>query len=292
MMLPHQTAKPAYLPAPCYTVPEVPEYPQFLATEAPRGCGAIRAWKGVIQPFRDDADARHFLRRVEDGKPIDIVQGSVYANASMQPEHWADRWLVKMNLRFQLLVLEFEEPEHPRAYSLQPEISREMHLLHPHLRTDRVVIVGCRPIPALCVYSGATFKYSPVWPRMVQFLDQVATFLARHAIWLRTRIQLPLRFGEKCRVPQPGEPIFGQRSLVRSDVNFSGRLDQVELWEGFWPGAASPSGIENHLDSISPTQECWCCSGVKYGECHRPFELQCLRIQNLRSSGGVGSRCA
>jgi hypothetical protein len=207
-MPPIEVTEPDYLPAPLESVPEIPDYPQFAPTEIPHGSGAIRAWSGTIQPFLDDVAARRFLRCVEAGRSFDVFQGRMEVRAPLEHQHWADPWLVKTDLRFLLLLLEFKEPEHPRAYSLQPEISRQMHPLHPHLRTDRVVFIDRRPIPALCVYSGAEFKYSPMWPRMVQFLDQAAAYLARHIIWLRTRVQLPPRFGEEFRVPQPGEPIL------------------------------------------------------------------------------------
>jgi hypothetical protein len=273
-------AESAYLPAPLIAVPEILDYSQFEPAEVPKGCGAIRAWRGFVQPFLDDAAARRFLWCVEAGRSFDILQGSIDACAPIGARHWADPWLVKTDLSFQLLALEFEPPEHPRAYSLQPEISHQVHPLHPHLRGDRLIRPKERPIPALCIYSGASFDYSPMWPRMVQFLDQATAYIGRHIIWMKTRIELPLRFGDAFRVPSPGEPIFDHMPLVQTDANSSRARNPVSIWSGYWPGATAPSGAANHLKSISHSQECWCWSGKKYGKCHRPIELHLLRLRS------------
>jgi SEC-C motif len=270
----------AYLPAPLHAAPEIPDYPQFRSVAVPPGCNAVRAWEGIVQPFLDSATARRFLHCVEAGKHFDIADGTIDAEAPANARHWADAWLVKMELRFRLLVLEFDGAEHPRAYALQPEISRQMHPLHPHLRTDRQIIVSQRSIPALCIYSGAEFHYSQRWPRLVQFLDQVSAYIGRHIIWLKTRIELPHRFGSVFRIPHPGEPIFDHIPLIKTDPNLSAAKRHVSLFSGYWPGSTAPSGAVNHLRSISRSQECWCCSGKKYGECHRPIEMECLRLQS------------
>jgi hypothetical protein len=44
------------------------------------------------------------------------------------------------------------------------------------------------------------------------------------------------------------------------------------LWSGYWPGPVAPTGISEHLRTIRPSGECWCCSGKQYSECHRPME--------------------
>jgi len=275
----NQFAEVDYLPAPPDSVPGILDYPQFAPTDIPQSSGATRAWIGSIQPFLDDAAARRFVRCVDAGKPFDVLQGTIETDTLLENPHWADPWLVKTTMRFKLLILEFREPEHPRSYSLQPEISRQMHPLHPHLRTDRAVLANRRLIPAMCVYSGSEFKYSPNWPKIVQFLDQTATFVGRHIIWLKTRTQLPHRFGDRFLSPLPGEPIFDHGPLYLADRNFSTIRFQPSFWSGYWPGASAPCGIESHLKSIGTSQECWCWSGKKYGECHRPIELNWQRAQ-------------
>jgi hypothetical protein len=262
----------SYLPVPQIAAPEIPDYPQFERVPVPDGCEASRAWIGTIQPFKDDAAGRRFLRCVEAGLPFDIVEGTIIAGPGLNTPHRADPWLVEMGMRFRLLVLEFDGIEHPRAYALQPEISRSSHPLYPHLRTDLVITVGRRELPALCIYSGAAFSYSPEWPRIVQFLDQTTAYIGRHIIWLKTRIEIPARFGDTFRVPSPGEPIFDHLPRVETDPIASTRPRGFALWYGYWPGPVAPSGISEHLRTIRPSGECWCCSGKKYSDCHRPLE--------------------
>jgi hypothetical protein len=263
---------PAYLPVLPVAAPEIPDYPQFEQVPVPDGSDASSAWIGTIQPFSDDTAGRKFLRCVEEGLPFEVVEGTILSNPPSNSTHWADPWLVAMGMRFRLLILEFDDQEHPRAYSLQPEISRSSHPLHPHLRADLVINVGRRELPALCVYSGAVFNFSPKWPRIVQFLDQTAAYIGRHIIWLRTRIEIPASLGDALRVPCPGEPIFDQRPRNETDPLASVRPRGFSTWFGYWPGPVAPSGILEHLRTIRPSSECWCCSGKKYSECHRPSE--------------------
>ncbi len=262
----------AYLPVPPSAAPEIPDYPQFERVPVPDGSDASCAWIGTIQPFEDGAAGRKFLRCIEAAQSFDVIEGTIIARLGLNYPHWADPWLVGMGMRFRLLVLEFSGTEHHRVYALQPEISRNSHPLHPHLRTDKLINIGRRKLPALCVYSGAAFRYCSEWPRIVQFLDQTTAYLGRHIIWLRTRVELPERFGDPFRVPTPGEPIFEHISPIQIDPITSTRPRNFSIWTGYWPGAVAPSGIAEHLRTIRPSSECWCCSGKRYSECHRPIE--------------------
>jgi hypothetical protein len=267
------TALPAYLPAPL-AAPGISEYPQFVRTTVPPGSGAMRAWTGIIQPFIDHGNARRFLTCVESSSAFDIVRGTIYAESAPGIEHWADSWLVRTDIRFRLLVLEFGGSEHPRAYALQPEISYHSHPMHPHLRVDRTIHLGPQRLPALCVYSGAEFVYSPAWPRIVQFLDQVSTFLARHIIWLRTRTPLPERYCDRPRRLSPGEFVFDAALGFNRDAAVAKSIVKVPRYAGYWPGAAAPCGAQQHLRTILPTRECWCWSGRPYADCHRKSDRQ------------------
>jgi len=273
-MIAPPATEPAHVPVPLTAAPEISDYPQFISIPVPQDSNALRAWTGTIQPFTDAAAARRFLHCIENGKPFDVVEGRIYAHAPSGAHHWADPWIVQAETKFQLLVLEFEGKEHPRAHSVRPEISRSMHPLHPHLRDDKLVRVGQRLIPALCIYSGATFQYSAGVPRIVQFIDQASAYIGRHIIWMSTRLELPKRFGDAFRTPKPGELILGHVPTLRADPRFVESRRRETLWDGYWPGKAAPSGAANHLKLITPSQDCWCCSGKKYGECHRPLELK------------------
>lgn len=265
-------ASPAYPPAPLNAAPEIPDYPQFGRAPVPSGSGATTAWIGVVRPFIDDAAARRFLRCLEAGKPFDVVEGMIDAHAPADTPHWADPWLVDMWTGFTLLVLEFEGKEHPRAYALRPEISLYCNP-NPHLRCDRTIRIGRQELPALCIYSGAAFSYRPEWPKIVQFLDQASAYLGRHLIWLRTRVEE----GNPSRVPVPGELIPDVHPRIQTDPVASLAHRRPRRWVGYWPGPVAPTGFSEHLRTIQPLRECWCCSGEKYRDCHRPIEEQLAR---------------
>lgn len=272
-------AMPAYLPAPLTAAPGIPDYPQFTPTPVPANSNAVRAWSGTLQPFADDDAARNFLHCVESRLPFDVFEGRITAPSHSPRCHWADRCLIGTNLRFHLVILEFGGTRHPHAYCLQPEISYDAHPLHPHLRPDRLLAFGHQPLPALCVYSGAEFKYSPEWPRMVQFLDQVSAYLGRHIIWMRTRIVLPERFGERPVLPTPGDVLFDFPPGFHRDAAISRAARHAPRCVGYWPGAVASTGAQQHLKSIKPSQECWCWSGKRYSECHRNSELQLISLK-------------
>lgn len=262
-------AVPAYLPAPLITAPGIPEYPDFRQTVVPENCEAIRAWTGAIRPFVCDEEARNFLYCVEAGRQFDIAAGTVYAHRPTTARHWADPYLVQSNIQFQVLVMEFGGTEHPRAYALAPEISYDAHPLCPHLRGDRILKIGHLRLPALCVYSGAEFRYAADLPRLVQFLDQVTSYLGRHVVWLRTRVMLPQRLGDRFGAMPIDEATYSSPLGFQRDPFVAKRVRKAAKCTGYWPGPAAPTGAEQHLTTIKPDQECWCWSGKRYAVCHR-----------------------
>jgi len=106
--------------------------------------------------------------------------------ARIKPHAFEPR-LIGTDLAFDVLVTEFEPPAHPWAFSLSPVISHSPQSQHPHLRGDRTLQLSSAKLHALCVYSAAEFTFDPNRPLIPQFLDQVAIFLAKHVIWLKTQ---------------------------------------------------------------------------------------------------------
>jgi hypothetical protein len=259
---------------PPLAAPGIPEYPQFAQVAAPTGTGALAAWQGTIQPFTDDITARQVLRRIEAGAPFENDSGSLFCEqAPAMLPHPADPFLLKMDMSFTVLVLELPQYAHPCAFLLQPELSPSFLSFHPHVRSDCKLTIGNRTLPALCVYSGAIFEFAPGISRIVQFLDQVSTYLARHAIWLRTRVLLQQNvFGLDPIVykPRPGTLVLDTEFDKRSFCRKPGEL----YWNGYWPGAAAPSSPSDHLKTIAPDGLCWCWSGKQYRNCHRKRDLQ------------------
>lgn len=264
-------------PVPHGVAPVVPDYPQFRSIAVPENTSAVQAWLGEIRPFQSDDSARRFLRCAEAERPFNVIEGTIEASTTLYPNHWADPWLVDTGLTFKIMVLEFAPPAHPQAFAIQPLISRAIHPLYPHLREDKKIQVYGTSVPALCIYSGAEFHYAAEWPILVQFLDQVAAFLGRHIIWLRTRIGIPKHFGERFRVPAPGElTVEGILSPI-DNPGITHQSNKPSKWIGYWPGPSAPTGPDRHLETIRATDQCWCWSGKKYGDCHRPIEKKWVR---------------
>ena len=253
-------------------------YTAFYQVEVPHGTSAIRAWRGRVQPYRSDDDARNLLTTLESGSSVSCDQGYLCAgegNSERTTTHWAKPFLVSMAQPFEVLILERPTPMHPVAFSLRPEISWYRFPGHPHLRCDIPLQCGGRTLHGLCVYSAADFAYSGNVPRIVQFVDQVATYLARHIVWERTR-RLEDFAGHILYQPQPGEPILDTEPLMqpREALPFlkSPKRHPERVWRGHWPGKIAPAGPALHLATIKPNQECWCGSGQAYKLCHLTSE--------------------
>ena len=253
-------------------------YAAFYQVEVPPRASATRAWRGRLQPYRNDDVARNLLNELERGSNVSCDQGFL-SNGAESPEqtaaHWAKPFLVSMAQQFEVLILERPEPMHPVAFSLRPEISWFRFPGHPHLRFDIPLQYAGRMLHGLCVYSAADFTYVHNVPRIVQYVDQVSGYLARHLIWERTR-RLEDFAGNIIYQPQPGEPILDTEPQMqpREALPFlkSSKLHPERVWRGHWPGKSAPAGPQLHLATIRPSQECWCGSGQAYKVCHRTSE--------------------
>lgn len=240
-------------------------YPQFKTAAIPPSTNAIAAWEGYIQPFADDESALQILRSVEASQPMSVDAGTLISNQPLIAPHPADAYLIGMTIQFQVLALEFGYPEHPRAYLISPRVQEVLPSPHPHIRSDRSIVIDGRQYPALCVYSGAEFSFNPDEDRLVQFLDQTATYLARHLIWLKTRMLVSRDKSFKDQIVyrrKPSEPILSLADDAKRNL----------VWSGYWPGKSAASGAARHLETISPNQECWCWSGKLYRNCHQLIE--------------------
>ena len=251
--------------APPKAAPDLLDYARIVACSVPEKSGASRAYKGFIRPFSDDATAQRVLRAFEDGIPLQVSGGRLDVELPHTRNHGLDAYLVDMALPFTVLVLESDDTPHPRAYLTEPRMRPRLNW-PTHIRADKSVSIDGNPHPALCVYSGALFKYTSERSRLEQFLDQTATYLAKYLIWLRTRqLFRPYRDGtrqfEYRRGPQ--EAVTGIELLHSLNV----------YWDGYWPGPSAPSSPAQHLATIKPADECWCWTGHPYGECCRPKDL-------------------
>jgi hypothetical protein len=249
-------------------------YPGFSPVEVPSGTSAWRAWIGSLQPFEDDESSRLLLRALDENRAVQIDRGTVRAIDYREVSHPFEKLLTTMRVSFQLLLLEFPPPVHPRVYGLKPRISHQEFPAHPHLRWDQRIEYGGARLPALCVYSAADFEYLNEVPLPVEFLDQTATFLAKQLIWIRTRRLFDIDTNRLIYAPPAGNLILDFEPRLEDNVpTVSRRVRRTtRVWKGYWPGSTAPAGSAAHVATISPHSECWCGRGLLYRDCHLPCE--------------------
>jgi SEC-C motif len=155
-------------------------YPQFKAIEPPAGGEAAQVWIGAIQPLPDDRELGAILSDLEAERAVLILTGGGVAHDPDCRLIHADppyrTRLANMDARFEVKVLVYPPEKHPQATCLKPKISRRLFPQHPHLYGDEI----------LCPYRPSDNVLE--WNRktVVQFLDFVSIWLARHLVWERT----------------------------------------------------------------------------------------------------------
>jgi hypothetical protein len=243
------------------------DYCQFKSVEIPFRTGAIAAYEGYLRPFSNDESACHFLRAVERNMPVEITGGRLHVDASNLPKHPFEEFLIDMATPCTILALKFDGTEHPRAFLTNPRMQPRFN--QPgHIRSDKSVFINGYSHSALCVYSGNLFRYTEERSRLEQFLDQTTTYIAKHLIWLRTRMLFRT-------VGAHGEREFVYKRKPNESVSeIDTLLSRIVHWDGYWPGPAAPTGPAQHLATIKRNDECWCWSGKHYGECCRPKDLE------------------
>jgi hypothetical protein len=259
-------------------------YRSFFEAEPPPGSSVSKAWRGTIQPFASDEIAKKLLRHLDRDLPVDVDHGELrpIKGAESVIEHWLEPMLVQMTTRFSILVLDYGNDQHPRGFSLRPRISTSVFPGHPHLRLDQSIVQCGYELQALCVYSAAEFRYSTVAPRIVQYLDQIAIYLAKHLIWMRTRRLYEVATGTLLYAPIEGQIVIDTEPRSAKHIFGISRewKEATKVWRGYWPGTIAPSGAPAHVKTISRTAQCWCGSGRSYGLCHRPFEVSQARLMS------------
>jgi hypothetical protein len=213
---------------------------------------------------------------MEAERTLWISAGSIRPSESKE-QHWAYPLLLGMDETCEVMLCT-QMDAMPRAYLLSPRFQPHYTytLIHPHPRADQTILYEGKPLPGLCVFSSAEMTFSEDMNFYTQFLDQLAQYVAKHLIWLRTQ-RLCRRIGNVTSVlyqPRPGETILEQVPVAHWVQLPLGPVWATDYWSGYWPGktarAITPS---EHLRQIKPNQRCWCGLNMKYGECHRNRDL-------------------
>jgi len=197
-------------------------------------------------------------------------------------------WLTRS---FEIILLAFEGPRHPRVYAVSPEISRRSFPNHPHLRDDQLAIIAGKPLVSLCTYlsSDAVLKRDDM--ELVHTLDYASMFLAKHLVFAATCLLRRLHFDKPmetlCSDPElsiarlPWQVFDGIHAgyawPYRTDIVLKRLEDQIAqslkfgYWDAPWParwvGPAAPHQVNELLEQIDAGTECPCGSGIPYGDC-------------------------
>jgi len=250
----------AIVTAPAQPAPPIPTYPQFFGTTIPEGSEAVRAYRGYIRPFSDDATARRVLRAITAEQSLDVAAGRLDSEAQGLPLHPLEAYLDDMTEPCTVVVLEFSGRRHPRAFLVEPLPIRGISGSQ-HIWWDKTELIDGTKTPELCIYSGNLFKYDPSVEHLPQFLNQLSTYLAKHLIFLRTRMLHTRQKDGTLRRASYRKP-WQQINLGLL------KLSKKLVWFGAWIGAAAPHHPAKHLQTIDPDEECWCNSGETYRTCH------------------------
>jgi hypothetical protein len=186
-----------------------PDYPQFDPAEPPPDGSTVSAWRGVLQPFENDAAACSILCDIEQERTLWVSAGSIRSSASNE-QHWAHPLLTGMDVACEVMVCA-QTDAMPRAYLLSPRFQPYYAdtVVHPHPRADHAILHEGQLLPGLCVFSSAELTFRDDIDFYTQFLDQLTQYVAKHLILLRTR-HLCRWSGNGVTVlyqPAPGEAI-------------------------------------------------------------------------------------
>lgn len=264
-------------------------YPGFEVVTPPYGSNAARAWKGTLTPFPDGSELGKIVEDLQLGLTVDLdVGGALRHHGQCSIDHGQPGYLarlIKMQVAFELLVLEFENRRHRQSFCLKPEISSSVFPTHPHLRRDQSIFIN-RRIDALCPYrSDETHPNS-----LTTYLDYVSIFLAKHLVWVRT-FELRRYFEgaawQTVFVPEPNGGHFTppmrtvqsmgaapwlrtSRSTIEVFFEAASRMETLQ-WEGNWLGPSAPHDPKVVLATVDPNANCVCGKGRRYGSCCRPL---------------------
>ncbi len=154
-------------------------YPQFERVEPPSGSGAILAWEGTISPLDGSAELDLILSDLARGVPVLSQAGRIIHDPDCTHPHSSFDFASLINppraaVRFR--VLAFPPKWHPKAFAIDPEISKITVPGQPHLNFDSSVC-AYSPANSVLPWDGRTLRF---------FLHYVAIWALKHHVWTAT----------------------------------------------------------------------------------------------------------
>jgi hypothetical protein len=165
-------------------------YPEARQVPVPAGLGARRAFEVLLRPFGSEVGCDALLHHLQENQIVDVTRGTLSHPTDCVVSHVAHplRGCVSA-CAFKVLFLDFGAEREPIAFALSPRIDRFIYPAHPHL-IHRAFLPRDAPQDALCAYFPSDESLSGDEEAFIRFIDYVAIFLAKHVIWVQSRIWL------------------------------------------------------------------------------------------------------
>ncbi|MEK7992646.1 MAG: hypothetical protein AAB403_02470 [Planctomycetota bacterium] len=240
-------------------------YPRFARIPVPELAGARRAWRGPLQPLVIAGEVNTIISDLEANATVHFLDGGILHHDPECRRHHSDLWyagqLRRMDVRFEIVLVDFGPDPHPQVFSVRPEISTRTYPTHPHLRLDKIARIDSKELPALCTYFTTDGSLPQGNLMLARALDFASIYLAKHLVWLRTATLMAFRPG--C----PPQEIARDSGLALHSPFCNGNPNP--RWVGHWPGPVTPHGAAEMLKAIHPSAECSCGSRKAYRQCCR-----------------------
>jgi hypothetical protein len=227
------------------------DFPDFEPTAVPIFSGGRRAWRGVLRPFARTGEIVDIVAHFEAERAVNILPGGVLHHDPDCTERHELSYagaLVNMDVEFEVVIVDRGEVLHPPVYCVRPPISADIYPGHPHPRQNEPALVGSTRVHGLCIHlrSEHTDRGAEMFVRLI---DQTATYLAKHLVWVRTvGLMTSDRNGRRRCLLEEGRGLGAMLSTPDSRESGVG-------WAGHWPGPAVPHQPHDMLQMLSPDDE-------------------------------------
>jgi len=229
----------------------VQAYPDAEWREAIDEGKPTRAWRLTIAPVPTQDELRYVLADLDVGRAVAIHQHGRIAHspkcevpldshAALLPNLKLPQETYLVDLVYRPSPRDASWPTQPKAFIMNPEVSVRTYPRHPHMYVGSSGSWACPLSPQDTQWRwkrGATVAY----------LDQVAIWLLKTAVWART-----------------GAGLAGMGKWIGSDTSHD------------------PASL---ISSIKASDPCWCGSGVCYEGCHLQTDvMKAITMQIMKSN--------
>lgn len=227
-------------------------YPDARWRDVHKKGADTRAWHLIMEPIPDKEELHYILYDLNRGVGVSIGQNGKISHSRKYcelPLECHPLFLPKVKLISMRYLIELTYPRipqnaagpvQPKVHIIMPEISARVYLKHPHMYLDP------RHDSWACPLSPQNSQWNWQKGATVSYLDQVAIWILKTAIWAKT-----------------GTGIAGL---------------------GVWIGPDTSHNPLSLISTIDANNPCWCGSGKSYEKCHMNLDIvKAIELQILNS---------